>query len=226
MLQGNRVLLRSMRREDLPGLWEVLGDDLELRALVSSGPPLPRSLAHLEEELNRDLRQDHGVAKFVIEVEGDAIGRCELHSFDQYSRHCELGIALGRRHWGQGYGREAVRLLVDYAFDHLNMHRVQLQVLADDRRATGAYRAAGFLEEGSPARPCLARRQLPGCAGHGRASRSAGGHVLSRVFLRASLCSWRPTGHANPAPVGFRLRSWRPRRPTQPPGPPPPHRCG
>ena len=41
-----------------------------------------------------------------------------------------------------------MRTLVDYAFTHLNMNRVALEVLADDARAVGAYRKAGFVEEG------------------------------------------------------------------------------
>lgn len=148
MLQGNSVLLRAVTREDLPRLWDLVGEDLGLRALVSAGPPLPRSLAHLEEEFHRDLHAERPAAKFVVEADGDVVGRCELHSFDQYSRHCELGIALGRQHWGRGYGQDAVRALCDYAFHHLNIHRVQLHVLAHDERAAGAYRRAGFVEEG------------------------------------------------------------------------------
>lgn len=61
---------------------------------------------------------------------------------------CELGIWIGRDWWGKGYGQDAVRTLVQYAFRHLNLRKVRLEVLAEDERAVGAYRNAGFVEEG------------------------------------------------------------------------------
>jgi RimJ/RimL family protein N-acetyltransferase len=54
---------------------------------------------------------------------------------------------LGRS-TGGGLGQQATRLLIGYAFTYLNMNRISLRVLADDARAVGAYRKAGFREEG------------------------------------------------------------------------------
>ena len=48
----------------------------------------------------------------------------------------------------QGIRQDAVRTLLDYGFRHLNLAKVSLRVLADDERAVGAYRKAGFVEEG------------------------------------------------------------------------------
>ena len=58
------------------------------------------------------------------------------------------GSRLGKAYWGKGYGQDAVRTLLDYGFRHLNLARIALRVLADDERAVGAYRKAGFVEEG------------------------------------------------------------------------------
>ena len=60
-----------------------------------------------------------------------------------------LGIGIGdKTYWGQGYGREAVQLLVDYGFRHHNLHKVWLEVHGRNQRAIRAYRACGFVEEG------------------------------------------------------------------------------
>ena len=76
------------------------------------------------------------------------IGSCGLHSIDHYDQRADVGIGIGKPHWRQGFGQEAVRLLVDYGFRILNLVKISLQVLADDERAVGAYRKAGFVEEG------------------------------------------------------------------------------
>jgi RimJ/RimL family protein N-acetyltransferase len=150
MLRGERVSLRTIQREDLGRLADLY-DDLELRSLVSDRPPAPESRAAWEADFDRNLIKGEGASDsvgFAIEVEGEIAGRCGLHKIDRYSQVCELGIWLGRDYWGKGFGSDAVGILLDYAFRHLNLHKVCLEVLADDERAVGAYRKVGFVEEG------------------------------------------------------------------------------
>jgi len=148
MLTGDRVILRAIERDDLPRLWEQY-NDLEVEHRASDGMPLPTSLARMQAIY--DARAADGEAdktRLVVEVAGEVIGECTLHFFDSYSRSCHLGISLRRDKWGQGYGQDAVRTLVQYAFGPLNFRKVSLEVLADDERAVGAYVKAGFEEEG------------------------------------------------------------------------------
>ena len=148
MLKGDRVVLRPIEQGDLPRLWELVGD-FEVAILKNPGPVLPQSLAEFEANFDQDASQHRkDLAYFAIEVEGELIGSSGLHRIDHFSRSCELGIGIGRGYWGKGFGQDAVRTLVDYAFEHLNMNRVALQCLAEDSRAVGAYRKVGFVEEG------------------------------------------------------------------------------
>jgi RimJ/RimL family protein N-acetyltransferase len=148
MLSGDRVVLRPIERSDLPRLWELL-EDPEVAVLAELGPVRPTSLAEYEAKYDERLREaNREWVAFAIETSGEVIGECDLHRIDQFTRSCELGIAIGREYWGKGLGQDAVRTLVDYAFEYLNMNRVGLYVLADDARAVGAYMRAGFVEEG------------------------------------------------------------------------------
>jgi len=147
MLRGEKVVLRGLEREDLPWIWK-LRNDAELEGLVH-GAPVPRSLAQIQNEFDRDVRAEGSrPIKFAIEVEDAPIGRCDLFAFDEVARSCRLGITLDRDHWGQGYGRDAVRVLLRHAFCDHNLNRVWLDVLADNERAIHSYRACGFVEEG------------------------------------------------------------------------------
>jgi RimJ/RimL family protein N-acetyltransferase len=149
MLDGQHVRLRAIEREDLPRLHELLDDDLELMTRRSDEPPRPLTLAGLEQRFDETLEErDPTSMWFAAEVDDDLIGECGLQSIDHYRRSCQIGIALGREYWGKGLGQDAVRTLVDFAFRDLGMHRVGLEVLADDERAVGAYRKVGFVEEG------------------------------------------------------------------------------
>jgi RimJ/RimL family protein N-acetyltransferase len=149
LLDGEHIRLRAIEREDLPLLHELFDDDLELMTRSSDEPPRPVSLAELENRFDEGLEErDRTKMWFAIEVDDELIGECGLHLIDHYRRSCHIGIALGREYWSKGLGQDAVRTLVNFAFHHLGMHKIGLEVLADDDRAVGAYRKAGFVEEG------------------------------------------------------------------------------
>jgi len=148
MLKGERVVLRPIEREDATRLWE-LTEAFEVRSRASEQPPLPRSRTEVAAEFDRDpAGTGADQAWFAVDVDGELIGVGGLHRIDHYAGVCDLGIRLGKDYWGQGYGQDACRTLLEYAFRHLNMRKVGLEVLADDERAVGAYRKAGFVEEG------------------------------------------------------------------------------
>jgi len=148
MLKGERVILRPIEKEDAGPLSELV-DALEVRSLADDHPPLPRSRSEAEADFGRDPSSaGPDRAWFAVEVDGELVGMCGLHHIDQYAGVCDLGIRLGRDQWGKEYGRDAVRTIVDYAFRHLNMRKVGLEVIADNVRAADAFRKAGFVEEG------------------------------------------------------------------------------
>jgi RimJ/RimL family protein N-acetyltransferase len=149
MLRGERVTLRAIEKEHLEILWRFW-NDLEVELAAGGDPPLPVSLERIRAGFEREEREStRDMTGFVIEVEGAAIGTCGLFHVDEAARRCELGIGIGEKdYWGRGYGREAVNLLLDYAFRIRNFRRVWLETHASNERAIRAYRACGFVEEG------------------------------------------------------------------------------
>jgi RimJ/RimL family protein N-acetyltransferase len=148
MLEGERVVLRPVQSWDRERLYELV-ETIEVRALSSGRPPLPMSREEMETRDRKWLEERKGdSAWFVIEVDDEVVGECGLHTIDHYHQRAEVGISLGKPYWGRGHGQDAVRTLLAYGFRHLNLTKISLQVLADDERAVGAYRKAGFVEEG------------------------------------------------------------------------------
>lgn len=94
-----------------------------------------------------DSRSD-GV--FAVDLlEGRHIGMVDYRDVDAVTRSATVGITIGEKDlWGQGYGSEALRVLVGYLFDHLNLHRVQLDTWSGNERAMRSFARVGFREEG------------------------------------------------------------------------------
>ncbi len=60
-----------------------------------------------------------------------------------------MGIGIGEReYWGNGYGTDAMRAILHFAFTELNLYRVSLNVFEYNPRAIRSYEKAGFVAEG------------------------------------------------------------------------------
>ena len=145
MLRGAKVTLRAVERDDLRRLWELRND--ERTEVLAFGPPKPRSMAEMEAWYDRTLADAESLV-FAIDVEGAVVGTCNLRDVDPVNRRAELGISLASDQTGKGYGSDAIRVLLVYAFRHLNLHKVCLDTLASNEPALRAYLACGFVEEG------------------------------------------------------------------------------
>ena len=147
MLNGELVTLRAIEPADHPKLASYL-NDVEVELLGGGDPPTPRSLASVSAMLERQA-DDSGAVNFAITVGDELIGQCGMFGQDHIAQTAEIGIVIGERaYWGRGYGRDAVRLLVDYGFRMRNLHKLWLTVHADNARAIRAYESVGFTEEG------------------------------------------------------------------------------
>jgi diamine N-acetyltransferase len=146
-LVGKRVYLRPLEREDLAAIrrW---ANDPEVRGLT--GEATPMSEAGADEFLERVRHESDRVWFIVALRENDRpIGEAGLLRMFHPWRNTDLTLILGERDaWGQGYGTEAIVLLLDYAFGYLGFHRVSVGVVGFNERAIHFYEKVGFKKEG------------------------------------------------------------------------------
>ena len=149
MLTGHKVRLRAITRDDLERLCQF-NNDVEVELAGGGDPPTPQSVARLHAEYDGQVSTGgRDGTSFAIEADGVCIGQCALFQFDAVAQSCALGITIGDKgYWGRGYGSDAIRLLLDYAFRLRNIRRIYLTVNSTNERAIGAYRRCGFVEEG------------------------------------------------------------------------------
>jgi len=150
MIYGERLRLRAVERGDIPHFQAWLNDPE-----VTHGLALYLPLSTLDEEkwLERISQEDPHEKPLAIEIkDGDGwrlVGNCRLFHIEWTNRCAELGIFIGdKAAWNQGYGSEAVRLLLRHGFETLNLNRIFLRVYSTNPRAIRAYEKAGFVQEG------------------------------------------------------------------------------
>jgi RimJ/RimL family protein N-acetyltransferase len=147
MRQPTPILLAPLRNEDQAALFSWIND----RALRLMNAPYRPVHAEEHRAWFEALPRRSELAIFGIRLaETDRlIGSCQLHGIHAVHRSAELQIRIGEAgERGKGYGVEAIRLLLDFAFKDLNLHRVYLHVFADNSAAIRCYQKAGFVREG------------------------------------------------------------------------------
>lgn len=149
-LTGERIVLREYRMEDLPDIRKWVNDP-DVVDCLSDVFLYPQTVKDTERFVTAMVEGTADSKGFVI-AEKDTlayIGQIDLHEIDWKNRKAVLGIVIGRKDLhSRGIGTEAIRLLLNFAFHTLNLHRVELEVLAFNERAMNSYRKAGFKEEG------------------------------------------------------------------------------
>jgi len=147
VISGKRVRLRAIERGDIPTFLKWLDDPQVQRYLGRT--PFPLSLAEEERWFERQLN-DEKSRIFAIETEkGVHIGNIGLHEIDYKDGKATLGIMIGEKgYWGQGYGSDAIKALLRFAFEELNLHRLYLSVFDFNKRAIRCYEKCGFRQEG------------------------------------------------------------------------------
>lgn len=146
---GHRVTLREFRQEDISGLRSWVTDGETTRRL--GGMYLkPQTWEQSERYLSALLDGEAGGVNWVV-ADKDSLrylGQCSLMMQDNVARHAELAIVLCPNCQGQGLGSEAISLLLTFAFNQMNLHRVYLKVRADNPAAIRCYEKCGFQREG------------------------------------------------------------------------------
>jgi len=150
-LRGNKLVLCSLELENLEsGPYLSWLNDYEVTRFLETGmfPETQKSLRRYFEKVA--LSPDNILLAIIDRKTAKHIGNIKLGPIHLIHRRADLGILLGdKRFWGKGYGAEAIRLLLDYGFTRLNLHKITLGVYADHANAVALYKKMGFKIEGT-----------------------------------------------------------------------------
>jgi RimJ/RimL family protein N-acetyltransferase len=147
-LVGEQCYLSPCAPEDAEK-WAAWENDLEVALPLGDEAYMPSSPERAREIIADALKRGEHVFSIIDLGTEEAIGRGMLFNVDLVNRAAMLGIVIGEKaYWGKGYGVDATRLLLEYAFTLLNLNSVMLGVFAFNARAIALYRRVGFREIG------------------------------------------------------------------------------
>ncbi len=148
MIAGEHVILRAFERDDAERCYRWINDPNIVRTLKSRYPiAFQNEMEWLDRAMHASVTDRH----FAIERKDDRthIGNASIHDIEWVSRVASFGLFIGEPSaWNRGFGSDAIRTLVRFAFDEMNLRKLRINVFDYNDRAKHVLEAQGFVQEG------------------------------------------------------------------------------
>lgn len=145
-LLGERIYLSPRSIEDVEKFTEWLNnfETTDYIGRSSSIMTLESEKEYLEQHINEEA-----TFSIVTIKNNELIGTVSIENVDHLKRIGTLGIFIGDKNYrNNGYGTEAIRLILDYGFNYLNLNNIKLDLMEFNERAFACYKKCGFKEYG------------------------------------------------------------------------------
>ena len=146
-LRGARVVVREKDLSDISDDydWRTDAELAELDATRPLGMSYDEFYRYSKEDLASPSMRSKRLA--IDTIDGKHLGNCMFYDIDLRDGEAEVGIMIGAKdYWGQGYGTEALGVLLDHMFTAYPFNRVYLHTLTWNRRALISFRKSGLRE--------------------------------------------------------------------------------
>lgn len=148
-IDGERIYLREVRLSDVTeNYYRWMNDPEVVQYLETRFFPYSREKI---ESYVRQMQEDADSAFMAVIVKnGDEhIGNIKIGPINWFHRFADIALIIGeKKSWGRGYGTEAIKLVTDYAFNTLNLHKLTAGIYANNIGSIEAFKKAGFSVEG------------------------------------------------------------------------------
>ncbi|AKA69786.1 GNAT family N-acetyltransferase [Clostridium scatologenes] len=149
LLKSERLRLTSLNEKDILSM-EQWYNNVDFLRLYDMTMAFPKSSAQLYEMLNEKRKSNNSYIFAIRTLDEDKfIGVAGFENILWNNGTSVVFIGLGDEECrGKGYGKEAMQMLLNFGFQELNLHRIQLDVLSYNKAAIKLYESLGFKREG------------------------------------------------------------------------------
>ncbi|MCL8007482.1 GNAT family N-acetyltransferase [Gelidibacter japonicus] len=144
-LKGKHIYLRALEPEDLSFLSAIENDETLWELSHTQTPYSQYILKQYLANSHLDIYEAKQLRLVISNYAGQPLGMIDLFDFDFKNRRAGIGILI--QHFGdrqKGYGKEALQLLIDYSFKHLDLHQLYCNILEDNKASIKLFVNQGF----------------------------------------------------------------------------------
>lgn len=149
-LKGENIYLRALEPEDLEFVFAIENDETIWEVSNTQTPYSRFLIKQYLENAHQDIYEAKQLRLAICKVETKkAIGLIDLFDFDPKNHRAGIGIVIQHEiDRGKGVGKEALNLLVDYAFNQLNLHQLYANIGVNNDISLKLFTTFGFQKIG------------------------------------------------------------------------------
>lgn len=151
MLAGKTIRLAILEEKYLDKIMQDWNNP-EMRKYLGGYMPNSKTFeARWIESVHEQMKNRKSFYFALERIEDDEfLGTLGVHDIDWLSKSARIGITIhSPENWGKGYGTEAMKILISFAWKDLNLRRLELDVHAFNKRAIRVYEKMGFSQFGT-----------------------------------------------------------------------------
>ncbi|WP_370476725.1 GNAT family N-acetyltransferase [Tamlana flava] len=148
-LKGENIFLRALEPEDLEFVHAIENDE-SVWEISNTHTPYSRFLIkQYLEQAHKDIYEAKQLRLVISSYENVTIGLIDLFDFDFKNKRAGIGILVKSPNDRlKGYGKEALKLLVNYCFTHLGLHQLFCNISEENEASQKLFKSQGFIEVG------------------------------------------------------------------------------
>lgn len=144
-LKSEHIYLRALEPEDLDFLYSVENDTSVWELSHTQAPYSRIVLQQYLKNAQQDIYEAKQLRLVISDYEGRALGLIDLFDFDFKNKRAGIGILIKNlEDRGRGYGAEALRILINYCFNTLQLHQVYCNISETNEMSLRLFKKAGF----------------------------------------------------------------------------------
>ena len=148
-LESERLILRQVIKKDVEQLYEILSDaevaKFDYFYPVTSKGEVMKFIDRYKQELEENEEITWGI---ILRKTNKLIGTCCIGDFNEGARRAEIGYDIAQVEWGKGYATEAIREVVDFGFNVMNLNRIEATITPGNIASVRVLRKLDFIQEG------------------------------------------------------------------------------
>jgi ribosomal-protein-alanine N-acetyltransferase len=147
-LETKRFILREPVTSDAPDVYVFRSDPEVQKYNDEPMVDVSEAVAFIQEHMDEYAAQQRILWAIAFRDEDRVLGLCGFNYWNRHHNRASIGYDLARAHWGRGIATEALRAMLRFGFEHMGLHRIEAETIADNVESVRLLRRLGFQLEG------------------------------------------------------------------------------
>ncbi|WP_111708631.1 GNAT family N-acetyltransferase [Lutibacter citreus] len=144
ILVGENIVLRALEPEDIDFLFSTENNE-DFWEVSSTQAPFSRYiLKRYLENAHQDIYEAKQLRFVICDTDSNSVGMIDLFDFDPQHKRVGIGILILPNYQNHGFGKEALELIIDYAFVYLNVHQIFANITSENKTSITLFEKFNF----------------------------------------------------------------------------------